>query len=542
MCLCETANPFEVVELTELLANALDLELAWKRVLWDHADGRTFFVPPFLRQVIADDLESWLDDVRLAVQADAYQPSALRTLEVPKPRGAIRPGCVLTLRDHTVYSALLQCCRPEVQDELAWGDPPPDFAYRFHDDVQDASWFKPFFSHWRAFDKQSIEALNNGAQWVVTADVAGYYELIDLHLLRSDLRALDVDKEVLNLLFRCLHRWSETEKRGVPQGHSPSDILAKLYLNSVDRSLRAAGFIHYRWVDDFRIFAENRAEARRALLLLTGLLRSKGLVLQSTKTRILHADEARPKFRGIHAVIEPIRDRVEAQILQLLDGAELSLTTAQIDRYLGQRAGADSLPVLEEAYRAHVQNCEFFDKTAFRFLLNRLGSAGSEFAWRHAMDQFVDRPEETGAALEYARRLDRVADAESALVAFLQSEDCVYDYQVYQALSWRMSIEGAPSEEFMGFVRRVVFGGQAPWYVRAVAMAIIGKCGSPADLERLISTYGDAGSEDQRVGIIAASTRFERGRRNAFLGHASGDGEMCAGAARLVRAEEIRWE
>jgi retron-type reverse transcriptase len=104
------------------------------------------------------------------------------------------------------------------------------------------------------------------------------------------------------LLSKCLNKWSLVGGRGVTQGHTPSDILAKLYLNSVDRNLSSLGFAHYRYVDDFRIFCRSLPEARRALMDLTQLLRRRGLQLASEKLEIFRADQARTKIAGIPTV------------------------------------------------------------------------------------------------------------------------------------------------------------------------------------------------------------------------------------------------
>jgi hypothetical protein len=54
----------------------------------------------------------------------------------------------------------------------------------------------------------------------------------------------------------------------------------------VDAKLRAAGIVFVRYVDDFRIFAETRAEALKAIEILTVLLADEGLSLNSMKTDI----------------------------------------------------------------------------------------------------------------------------------------------------------------------------------------------------------------------------------------------------------------
>jgi hypothetical protein len=76
--------------------------------------------------------------------------------------------------------------------------------------------------------------IDAGAAYVVMADITAFYENIDLGLLLSDLI------EAINQISSCLNKWAQVQGRGIPQGQSPSDILAKLYLNSIDQTLKGS--------------------------------------------------------------------------------------------------------------------------------------------------------------------------------------------------------------------------------------------------------------------------------------------------------------
>src|SRR6266496_3850599 len=121
--------------------------------------------------------------------------------------------------------------------------------------------------------------------------------------VKKDLKASGVDTDVVNELSKCLNRWTQVNNKGLPQSNSASDILAKLYLDNVDKGLVNAGFTHLRYVDDFRIFCKTSSEAKKALIELIRLLRKRGLNLQSAKTKILPANEALNEIEGIQPVI-----------------------------------------------------------------------------------------------------------------------------------------------------------------------------------------------------------------------------------------------
>ena len=57
-------------------------------------------------------------------------------------------------------------------------------------------------------------------------------------------------------------------------------------LFNVDKALREAGLTYVRFVDDYRIFAKNAAEAHSALARLMELLGREGLFINSRKSSI----------------------------------------------------------------------------------------------------------------------------------------------------------------------------------------------------------------------------------------------------------------
>ena len=267
------------------LSSRLDLDLAWRRVQSDLTERRAFVRHPFHEQAIQTDLPSWLSALGGATDAGSYVPSPCRICSVPKPSGHVRPGGVLTLEDQVLYSALVQRMRAQIQPALQQLSGSPDYSYSLRAKQEQLEWYDPFFPRWKAFDSDSIRHIDAGASHVVVADIAGYYEQIDLSSLRSDLNGLGVEPDVLALLMSMLHRWTRIDRRGLPQGYSPSDLLGKLYLNSVDLTLKNEGIQHIRWVDDFRIFCRTEVEARHALVVLIGSLGRRGLVVQSAECK-----------------------------------------------------------------------------------------------------------------------------------------------------------------------------------------------------------------------------------------------------------------
>ena len=523
--------------MSEALAARLDLELAWRRVKHDIAEDRVFIRHPYLLDLIEVNLNEWLEQLKERVAKGEFQPSPLRVCDVLKPKGAIRPGGDLWLADQVIYAALMADARPQIQAALQWGNPTPDFAYRLRDNPREVPWFENFFANWKAMSNFSLKCIEDGYSHVVVADVAGYYEQVDIYTLRSDLNGLGINDEALHLLEKCLHRWAQVPRRGLPQGFSASDILGKLYLNAVDTSLAGAGFKHCRYVDDHRIFCRSNAEARKALLLLAQTLRRRGLVVQTAKTKILAADKASQQFEDVRLRLDEVKDEFLKKLREVANLNNASMAMSEVDKILAEMESDEPAEVLAEAYRMNfIEAQNDFNKSLFRFLLNRLGSARNSFALEHALGVLKEHPEESDAILSYAAALNEIPKTDTAIVGLLRDDEAIYPYQAYQILKWRRAQDENPTIELMQKIREYALRDEVAPFLKAEARAALGQWGLPADLETMMHAYGNANGDVERAEIICSVARMETGRRNGFLGQVAGDSDLCSRAARFVRA------
>ena len=214
----------------------LDLELAWRRVKADLQAARSFVLSPLEIELVEAAQDEWLNQLSEKI-AKGYCPSSAAIADIPKGNGAVRPAALLTLEDRVVYSAGVGAILPSINAGLGWSQGRVDFSYRLSETPRRVEWFTNVFNSWSAFRKASIGRIDKGAHYVVLTDITGFYENIDLAMLFSDLRTLGCDADVIQLLQICLNRWCAVPNRGVPQGLSPSDVLAKVYLNPVDQAL-----------------------------------------------------------------------------------------------------------------------------------------------------------------------------------------------------------------------------------------------------------------------------------------------------------------
>ncbi|MDU3132917.1 MAG: reverse transcriptase domain-containing protein, partial [Bradyrhizobium sp.] len=208
----------------------LDLELALKRVKSDLNTARSFIESPLEIELVDADQATWLSQLSEKIAA-GYRPHSAVIADIPKGNGAVRPAALLNLEDRVVYAAAVGALLSAINLGLGWSQGKVDFSYRLSESVRRVEWFTNRFNGWSAFRKVSVERIDNGAAHVVLTDITGFYENIDLTVLFSDLRTLGADSDVIQLLQLCLNRWAVVPNRGVPQGLSASDVLAKVYLN-----------------------------------------------------------------------------------------------------------------------------------------------------------------------------------------------------------------------------------------------------------------------------------------------------------------------
>lgn len=520
----------------------LNFDLAWRRALANLAERRAFVRHPFLDAVVATDLDDWKSSLTRALALGDYRPDVCRIVPIPKPSGLIRPGGDLTLADQVVFAALLEQMRPQIAEALGPHAGSRDYSYQLRADRNHREWFEPFFARWQAFDRDSAADLDDGFAFVVVADVAGCYEDVDLNTLRSDLNGLGVDAAVLAQLMECLHRWARVQRRGLPQGYSPSDLLAKLYLRAVDLTLMAEGFNHRRWVDDFRIFCRSEVEARRALVVLAEALGRRGLILQTAKSQVLSADEARVRFTEVRTLLDPIQTDVARQIARG-EGHDASFLPPWILDEVLAHAGADgAIEILRTALRGYfVDTGRVTNKSLFHYLLSRLGAARDAVLAPDIVALLRANPEEFDDIADYCSKVGAQQLLEDAFLELVRLGLLPYPYIIYQFLRWRVRQEFAISGLLRTCARAFAFEAGHPWYVRAVARAMLGRFGDVADLEALEAAYANAQSPIERAEIVCALQRMEVGRRNALYGRAAGDGDLPSQAVRLARAGQVNW-
>lgn len=158
------------------------------------------------------------------------------------------------------------------------------FSYRFSPHADGLFDRSVGYSEWR--DESKKRAEENNCRFVVSCDIASFYDRVNIHRIESTLLSIGVDNALVRLTNDLLLFWSKKDSYGIPVGNVASRILAEAALIDIDQYLVAQNINYTRYVDDFRLFAPSLLTAQDWMNKLTTRLFRDGLMLNTGKTEI----------------------------------------------------------------------------------------------------------------------------------------------------------------------------------------------------------------------------------------------------------------
>jgi hypothetical protein len=255
----------------------------------------------------------FVDGLHARIASGGYRCSQSWFIPVPKRRFTTRPAAVVSLRDRVVFEALVDRARPKINKFLSSADA---VLWPRADDS------RPM---WNDFERGPLA---QGGGYVVSADVAGYYESVDHVRLEITLADAGVGAGIRSAIMSQLGDLM-SGNRGLPQGVETSDALATLYLAPVDSALQRAGLTFWRHGDDYRVWAPTFPEALAALYELEQALRHRGLLLNTGKLKLESLGRYASAFHDVDQATERFKARMqEAREKALLEATEEELAKA----------------------------------------------------------------------------------------------------------------------------------------------------------------------------------------------------------------------
>ena len=208
-------------------------------------------------------LEDRLRDLHRRIHEGTYRAQPSRRVFIPKADGRQRPLGIAALEDKIVQQAVVRVLNQIYEVDFL------GFSYGF----------RPRRSQHDALDALWVGLMRKKVNWVLDADIRGFFDNIDHGWLCKFLEHRIADRRILRLIQQWLRagvsedgQWTKTEV-GTPQGAVASPLLANVFLHYVFdlwvqqwRTKFATGdVIIVRYADDFVVGFQHRREAERFL-------------------------------------------------------------------------------------------------------------------------------------------------------------------------------------------------------------------------------------------------------------------------------------
>lgn len=259
----------------ELLRQAY---LALKRNAAPGIDGQTW-------HEYGRNLDANLQDLSNRLKRGAYRAKPVRRAYIPKADGRQRPLGVPALEDKLVQRAMVEVLNAVYETDFL------GFSYGF----------RPRRNQHNALDALYAGLLTTKVNWVLDADIRGFFDALDHEWLVKFIEHRIADRRVVRLIRKWLNAGvledgvrTQTET-GTVQGGSISPLLANVYLHYVFdlwvqswRKKKACGdVIVVRYADDFIVGFQHRYEAEAFLADLRERFAKFRLELHPEKTRLI---------------------------------------------------------------------------------------------------------------------------------------------------------------------------------------------------------------------------------------------------------------
>ena len=248
-------------------------------------------------------LEENLNDLVRRVHTGGYRARASLRTYIPKADGKKRPLGIAVLEDKILQRALVKVLNAIYEQDFL------GFSYGF----------RPGRSQHQALDALFVAIDTKKVNWVLDADISGFFDAIDHECLIRMIERRIGDKRVVRLIRKWLKAGilEDGKKReqteGTPQGATISPLLANIYLHyGFDawaqhwRRTKARGdVIIVRYADDIVVGFQYRDDAEKFLKDMRKRMSEYKLKLHPKKTRLIEFGRFAAERRKEHGKGKP---------------------------------------------------------------------------------------------------------------------------------------------------------------------------------------------------------------------------------------------
>ena len=456
-----------------------------------------------------------LADIIAAKASFGYRSLPAEIVRVPKLDKTTRPAADLPFEDEVLYGALVSIVRQAIPSAFV------DFTLDGEHD-------------YAAFERYPL-TLDDTA-YVVEADVAAFYQYIDHERLAYELIGLTGRDDVAEPLIRSIEGWMATP-RGIPQGPTPSYVLADIYIAPAARALARAGFSFSRYSDDFRIAGRSWPEVKRAQEVLEASLYALGLVVAPKKLRGLKVETYR---KYVERANDPRLQR--ATIREALDELEAEdyVPTAREPR---RDVSTDEVRRAHEVF-VDQSDADRVDNLSTRLIRRTLPILGSGVdpvvlpRLTRLMSRYAHLTQVTSTYLRFLMGTNEEGAAVNSIEQWLDGSTYRLPWQVGWILNAACFAQQPHSTLAEGALH-VFASDRYPWFARgqaAICLAIHGRL--PA-VETFVDTYERAPTAT-RPDLVAAVVIDDPPWRESFVSGAS-DNPILRTVAALDQRNYMEW-
>lgn len=277
-------QPAFTQDLFERFLESSNFHLAWRQVKANKGapgiDGMTIEAFPLWAE------QGGWQRCKRQLEQGAYQPSAVRRVEIDKPDGDKRQLGIPNVIDRVIQQAIAQVLTPLFDPYFSVNS----FGFRPNRNAKQAVF-------------QVLNITKQKRRFAVDVDLSKFFDRVNHDLLMTQLRNKVQDKRLLALIGKYLRAGItvndklEPSFEGVPQGGPLSPLLSNIMLDSLDKELESRGHKFARYADDFIILVKSQRAGERVLGSITRYLATKlKLVVNEQKSQVVKVGQS--KFLG----------------------------------------------------------------------------------------------------------------------------------------------------------------------------------------------------------------------------------------------------